>query len=153
MKRRDFGRSLALLAAGGTQLVLALEAHGELDTPTKITLDLSEPQYAVLLEVGGAVKVQVEGYSYPVIVVRLDEDNFAAYSSCCTHWGCEVELPDEEGVVYCFCHGSSFDRSGRLIDGAAIGDLPKVGLDVRSPTAVESDSWGQIKQRVAAKKN
>lgn len=146
MKRRDFTRRLALLATGGTQVLLTLEARGDFDSPAEVSIDLADPRYAALLEPGGAVKVEVEGYTYPVIVVRLDAERLTAFSSCCTHWGCEVELPDEEGIIYCLCHASRFDTEGKLLDGVAFGDLLAVELEVQAPTAVQRQSWGQVKE-------
>lgn len=146
MTRRCFGRRLGQWIVGG-QLVLTLEARGDLGTPEQVRVELDDPRYAALLTVGGSVKVAVDGYTYPVIVVRLDEERFAAYSSCCTHWGCEVDLPDREGIVKCPCHESSFDIEGRLIEGLAVNDLPPVDLLVEAPTAVARTSWGRIKNR------
>ena len=78
---------------------------------------------------------------------RVKVELLVAYSSECTHWGCEVDLPDDQGIVYCPCHASSFDLQGKLIDGSAVGDLQSVAVEMRTAsTAVESNSWGRLKQ-------
>ena len=117
------------------------------DDTGAIIVDLRDARFAPLRRIGGAVKVSVDGRALPVIVVRAQVELIVAYSSECTHWGCEVDLPDEQGIVYCPCHASSFDLQGKLIDGSARGDLESVAVDLRTaPTAVEHRSWGQIKQ-------
>ncbi|MBT6145613.1 MAG: Rieske (2Fe-2S) protein, partial [Gemmatimonadetes bacterium] len=83
---------------------------------------------------------------YPVLVVRIDEQTIIAYSSACTHWDCEVELPDADGRVECHCHGSEFDLQGRYVDGPAFGDLVRVPVQVIWPTAVSPSTWGEVKR-------
>ena len=88
-----------------------------------ILLDLSIPEYAALARVGGALKIpNPRDRKKPIIVVRSSETTVAAFSSKCTHWGCEASLPDN-GVITCPCHGSKFDASGKVTGGPAKHDL------------------------------
>ena len=111
----------------------------------RIVVDLDDPRFAPLAEVGGAMKVVPEGSFEPVIVVRLSEDELIAFSSACPHWGCEVSLPDEEGLIACSCHESYFDIEGRYLTGPAEEDLPRVKLVLEAGTAVRRRSWGRVK--------
>ena len=43
----------------------------------------------------------------------------------CTHMGCKLAWNPQEGTWDCPCHGSRFDREGRLLDGPAIRDEVK----------------------------
>jgi Rieske Fe-S protein len=56
-----------------------------------------------------------------------------AYTSICTHAGCEVAdwLADEQ-LLYCSCHSSKFDpRDGaRVVDGPAPRSLPALPLRI-----------------------
>ena len=146
LSRRGFACRLAQVAVGGAAAARTLVwAQG--DVEERLIVDLSEDRFAPLREVGGAVKVEVDGQYLPVIVVRVKVELLVAYSSECTHWGCEVDMPDEQGIVYCPCHASSFDLRGKLIDGSAAGDLESIAVEMRSvSTAVESNSWGRLKQ-------
>ena len=110
-----------------------------------MVVDLDDPRFAPLREVGGAMKVVPEGSFEPVIVVRLSEDELIAFSSACPHWGCEVSLPDEEGLIACSCHESYFDIEGRYLEGPAEEDLPRVKLELEAGTAVRRRSWGRVK--------
>ena len=142
LSRRDFTCRLVLAATGG-MAALALAARA---SDGAVVVDLAKEEFAPLRQVGGAVKVALEDGDFPVIVTRVDEGTFAAFSSECTHWSCEVALPDEDGILRCPCHTSLFDMEGRLIDGEALGDLHQVAIEIRAETAVEGRSWGRIKK-------
>lgn len=60
---------------------------------------------------------------YAIFVVRLQE-GFYALSAVCTHLGCLSVWKQETGTIACPCHGSSFQRDGRVIAGPAPRPLP-----------------------------
>jgi cytochrome b6-f complex iron-sulfur subunit len=60
---------------------------------------------------------------YGIFVVRLPE-GFYAMSAICTHLGCLSVWKPEAGVIGCPCHGSSFQRDGKVIAGPAPRPLP-----------------------------
>lgn len=144
LNRRDFARC-AICALGVPGVGVALAKAAASQQPDALAIDLSDPTFDALKEVGGALKIAREGEAYPVLVVRIDAQTIIAYSSACTHWDCEVELPDEEGRVECHCHGSEFDLQGRYVDGPAFGDLVRVPVQVIWPTAVSPNTWGEVK--------
>ena len=41
----------------------------------------------------------------------------------CAHMGCKLTWNKEEGTWDCPCHGSRFDRDGKLLDGPAVQSL------------------------------
>lgn len=59
-----------------------------------------------------------------VVVVQPAAGEFRAYSSICTHAGCQVsEVKD--GTINCACHGSRFRlEDGEVKDGPAMQPLP-----------------------------
>jgi Rieske Fe-S protein len=90
---------------------------------TTIRLDLTKPEYAALTRINGSIKVpDPRNKKKPIIVVRTSETTAVAFSSKCTHWGCEVSLP-ENGVITCHCHNSKFDAAGKVTHGPAKQDL------------------------------
>lgn len=60
------------------------------------------------------------------VAVMREGDSFIALSLVCTHLGCTVSVTTE-GMV-CPCHGSRFDRMGKVLSGPA--DKPLVRLTV-----------------------
>jgi Rieske Fe-S protein len=89
----------------------------------------------------GGIKAVLLRFETAKLVDRTGTDmGFVAYSSTCTHLGCQVyfttgqtpvgEFP--EGIIYCPCHQGAFDpfRSARVIYGPPPQPLPKVPLRI-----------------------
>lgn len=57
-------------------------------------------------------------------------EGFFAMSATCTHLGCMTTFQAAAGNVFCPCHGSRFDRTGRVIGGPAPKPLPRLHLSV-----------------------
>jgi cytochrome b6-f complex iron-sulfur subunit len=71
-----------------------------------------------------------------VFIIRAKEGYFYAMSAVCTHLGCIANWKSEDGIVACPCHGSKFNKEGRVIDGPAPRPLPRF--------AVSLDEQGQL---------
>ncbi len=144
MNRRDFARcALCTMGLPGMGVAVVRSMATAQET---LVVDLADPDFQALHQIGGAVKVPVAGEKYPILVVRIDAQHIIAYSSSCTHWDCEVDLPDEDGRVECHCHGSEFDLQGRYVDGPADGDLRRVPVQIVQPTLIRDTSWGSVKR-------
>ncbi len=81
-----------------------------------VTIDSSSP----LAATGGAALVRSS--IGDVLVARTGSSTFTALSSVCTHQACEITGWAGSAFV-CPCHGSSFDTSGRVINGPAFSPL------------------------------
>ncbi|MFQ5797208.1 MAG: ubiquinol-cytochrome c reductase iron-sulfur subunit [Bacteroidota bacterium] len=73
-----------------------------------------------------------------VFIVRAREGYFYALSSVCTHLGCLTHWKSEEAIIACPCHGSRFDKEGKVLKGPAPRPLPKfsMGLDEQGQLVV-----------------
>lgn len=107
---------------------------GVTDTPTdgvpgtgfelcdaNLCLDLTHPQNAALLNVGGSRAV-VQA-TKKIIIVRTSETAFATLTSVCTHAGCTVKFAVAANQLQCPCHGSKFGIDGTVAVGPATRDL------------------------------
>jgi Rieske Fe-S protein len=57
------------------------------------------------------------------IIRRADE--VFALSSICTHKGCKVRAQADQSYL-CKCHQSRFDATGKVLNGPATADLPRL---------------------------
>src|SRR5512140_3861552 len=53
----------------------------------------------------------------PVILVRLSDTDFRAFSATCTHLDCIVGFQKDKTRIYCNCHGGQYDMNGRNVGG------------------------------------
>jgi Rieske Fe-S protein len=58
----------------------------------------------------------------------IDSAAYHAVSARCTHQGCEVKPARE--FLTCPCHGSTFDREGRVVRGPAQAPLARFPVEV-----------------------
>jgi Rieske Fe-S protein len=88
-----------------------------------ITINLTDSNFKALTQTGGALKIPntFDG-GKPIIVVRSSEATVVAFSSKCTHLGCELPLP-VNNVITCPCHGAGFTAEGKVTRGPAKKDL------------------------------
>ena len=63
-----------------------------------------------------------------VAVLRNAQGQTRAFDATCPHLGCIVEWNSTEQTWDCPCHGSRFDREGRVVNGPALVGLRPVTL-------------------------
>jgi Rieske Fe-S protein len=72
-----------------------------------------------------------------VAVYRDENGSLEALSAICPHLGCVVNWNSVEQTWDCPCHGSRFDRAGRVLNGPAISGLEPAAIPT-SATHAES---------------
>ena len=75
---------------------------------------------SALADVGGAVLV--ESTAGVFLIARTSESTFTAVDAVCTHEGCTITGADGDTYV-CPCHGSRYNRSGKVLAGPASASL------------------------------
>lgn len=63
------------------------------------------------------------------LAVMRDDAGFYALSLVCTHLGCTVVVT--ENTLSCPCHGSRFDRQGKVLSGPADRSLLRMHVELR----------------------
>jgi len=86
---------------------------------------------------------------YSSMLLLLSDGTISAVSLLCTHVCCPCEFIPSANEIACPCHGSLFDPTGKVIQGPALVDLPKVLLRTDSngyiyPTGVDSPGPCQV---------
>jgi len=132
-ERREF-LTQALKLVGGCVCASALAAcETDVLKSSNIAVRYDVSQTSELATIGGAVKQVFDGQNggFPVLIIRMDDDDFLVLSSICTHQACEVNLPgDGDPNIWCECHDSIFDRStGDVMSGPATAPLQRFEAD------------------------
>lgn len=134
--RRDFVRSLAaalVTGAVGTGCASVVAARVR---PVDGRVRLNPADHPGLAGPGGFVRLQPEGYPTQVYVLST-EDGHVALSPVCTHLGCTVEI--QGARLECPCHGSTYDRVGRVLRGPAERPLRSYPVRTRADGTLEID--------------
>ena len=128
--RREFvcacARTLACAALAGCASIAARRVpltDGRIHLPLLQHPELGQPD--------GSLKILPDGYDEPLYVLRLSEAEYTTLSPICTHRGCTVEI--EGPRLVCPCHGSTYDRAGRVVQGPAQRSL------TRYPTSLSAE--------------
>lgn len=77
------------------------------------------------------MRISPQGSREQLYVLALDTGQFATVSPVCKHRGCSVEISG--AILECPCHGSRYDRNGRVLRGPTQAPLD------RFPTTVSAD--------------
>lgn len=129
--RRYFIKSVGSAIGAGlvsiplSQFIFSCEHQEPTDTKD-IVINLS--QYPVLSEIGKFIRITKN--NMPMVIIRQSQTEFAIFSLICTHQGCEVDVPDSNNAMHCYCHNSIFSSNdGSVIkkpdDGSNISPLKK----------------------------
>jgi Rieske Fe-S protein len=129
LERREFVALCAAAASSWLAGCVSMVTH-----PVPVTsgrLRIAIPEFPDLAQPNGAIKLQPAGHPDPVYVLS-GPAGFSAVSPICTHRGCTVDVSGARLV--CPCHGSTYDREGRVLKGPAERAL------ARYPVAREGDA-------------
>lgn len=106
-------------------------------TPVDGRIDLALTRYPELTEAGGSIVLLPDGYSEPIYVLAQDDGAFTALSPICTHLGCTVEITGER--LICPCHGSTYSRTGAVLQGPAERPLARYRTQLSSDGVLTID--------------
>lgn len=112
--RRKFVVTCALASAGFLAGCVAMVTHPVPVSDGRVRLSLDA--YPELSKPDGAIKILPTAAADPIYVLVAD-GAFLAVSPICTHRGCTVEV--QGARLVCPCHGSTYDRAGKVLKGPA----------------------------------
>ena len=66
----------------------------------------------------------------PILLIHLANGQFVAYSSICTHAGCQVQFDPSSKDMVCPCHGAVYDpaNNARVLAGPAPYPLQRIPI-------------------------
>ena len=68
----------------------------------------------------------------PVLLMRLGETEWRAYSAVCTHLNCTVQFDEAKRAIWCACHNGLYDVSGQVVGGPPPRALEPYTVHVRA---------------------
>lgn len=98
------------------------------------------------IEVGGSYVFELPDGKGPAILVRLGENEYAAYSQKCTHLQCPVIWKSSKSELFCPCHHGAFDvKTGAVLYGPPERPLPRINLGIR-PDGIYFEGMAPVKE-------
>jgi len=74
--------------------------------------------------------------SRPVLLIRLSEAEWKAFSAICTHLDCTVQYQADRHQIWCACHNGLYDLNGRVVSGPPPRPLEEFTVHVRDEEVV-----------------
>ena len=53
----------------------------------------------------------------PLILIRMEDEDFRAFEATCTHLDCIVQYRTDTKQIWCACHNGVYDLRGRNVSG------------------------------------
>jgi Rieske Fe-S protein len=76
--------------------------------------------------------------SRPVLLIRVSEGEWRAFSAMCTHLNCTVQYQETSHQIWCACHNGFYDLNGRVVSGPPPRPLDEYTVRVRGEDVVVS---------------
>ncbi len=76
--------------------------------------------------------------SRPVLLIRIDETEWRAFSAVCTHLNCTVQYQEQRRQIWCACHNGLYDLNGAVISGPPPKALEEYVTHVRGDEVIIS---------------
>lgn len=72
----------------------------------------------------------------PVILIRVSEGDWRAFSAACTHLSCVVQYQPERTRIWCACHNGVYDLQGQVVSGPPPLPLRSYAVHIREDEIV-----------------
>ena len=76
--------------------------------------------------------------SRPVLLVRVNETEWRAFSAVCTHLNCTVQYQETSHQIWCACHNGLYDLNGRVVSGPPPRPLDEFTVHLRGEDVIVS---------------
>jgi len=76
--------------------------------------------------------------SRPVILIRVSETEWRAFSAICTHLNCTVQYQEARHEIWCACHNGFYNLNGQVVAGPPPRPLESYAVRVRGEEIVIS---------------
>ena len=108
------GSSVGALVASALYPILRFACPPRIPEATTNQVEAGDTSDPVLLEKGFKI---VRFGAEPVILLKVSDAEYRAFSATCTHLDCIVGYQKDRSRIFCNCHGGVFDLNGTNIAG------------------------------------
>ncbi|MBT5366626.1 MAG: Rieske (2Fe-2S) protein, partial [Nitrospinaceae bacterium] len=79
----------------------------------------------------GGSRLEKDQSGRKFLLVRSKGENVRAFSTTCTHLGCQVHWRPDEKIFFCPCHDGVFDADGKPVSGPPPRPLDRYTVETR----------------------
>ena len=116
-KRRDFLKYFLTTGLIGFAVSIFYPLFSYLKPPKQNEVEVSSVMAGKIDDFAPDSGKIIKFGSKPVILIRLKDKTFRAFSATCTHLACTVQFRSDLGLIWCACHNGKYDLNGRNISG------------------------------------
>jgi cytochrome b6-f complex iron-sulfur subunit len=117
--------STSAIDTSGGNNVTGGSAEGITISGSQVIVDLASDAGAPLRSSGGWLLIA----DAQVLAVNVGGNTIRAFTSVCTHQGCDRSWGFSNDLFTCNCHGSQFNTSGGVVRGPATRDLDEFEVE------------------------
>ena len=74
----------------------------------------------------------------PVLLIRIGEAEWKAYSAVCTHLNCTVQFNEDKRQIWCACHNGYYDLNGHVVSGPPPRPLEEFSVHLKAEEVIIS---------------
>lgn len=72
----------------------------------------------------------------PVLLIRLSQSEWRAFSAVCTHLSCIVQYQPDRTRIWCACHNGVYNLQGQVVSGPPPSPLQSYAVHIRGDEVV-----------------
>jgi Rieske Fe-S protein len=72
----------------------------------------------------------------PVLLIRISQTEWRAFSAVCTHLSCIVQYESERTRIWCACHNGVYNLQGQVVSGPPPRPLQPYSVHLRDNDVV-----------------
>ncbi|HSB15115.1 MAG TPA: Rieske (2Fe-2S) protein [Bryobacteraceae bacterium] len=76
--------------------------------------------------------------SRPVLLIRVSDTEWKAFSAICTHLNCTVQFQQSSHQIWCACHNGFYNLNGQVVSGPPPRPLDEYTVHIRGEEVVIS---------------
>jgi Rieske Fe-S protein len=76
--------------------------------------------------------------SRPVLLIRVSDTEWKAFSAICTHLNCTVQFQQSSHQIWCACHNGFYNLNGQVVSGPPPRPLEEYTVHIRGEEVVIS---------------